>query len=357
MNTLSREAMQAAFEAKDPGYDGLFYVAVRTTGVFCRPSCPSRPKAENVEFYATTGQALRAGYRPCKRCRPMESAAEPPEWLAPLLQRLEAEPEARVGLRELRAMGLSPERVRRWFVQHHGLTFAQWSRGRRLASAFTRLRQGQELDDVVFGSAYGSHSGFRSAFGKTFGTPPGRVDAGKGFLAARFVATPLGDMLAVAVDQPGLTGLCLLEFADRRMLETNLAVVRRRFGLAVLPGSNAVLDTLEKELRGYFGGRLREFSTPLLPVGTPFQEAVWAQLRRIPYGATISYEELARRLGNPAALRAVARANGANRIAILVPCHRVVGKDGRLTGYGGGLWRKGLLLDLEQGRPRTPAVG
>jgi AraC family transcriptional regulator of adaptative response/methylated-DNA-[protein]-cysteine methyltransferase len=143
-------------------------------------------------------------------------------------------------------------------------------------------------------------------------------------------------------------GVCLLEFSDRRMLETQFATLRQRFGRSVVPGNHAFLEQFKEELQCYFARTLTAFTVPLVYPGTPFQEAVWAGLREIPYGKTWSYDELARRVGRPGAQRAVGHANGQNRICIVLPCHRVVNKDGRLGGYGGGLWRKQFLLDLEQ---------
>jgi AraC family transcriptional regulator of adaptative response/methylated-DNA-[protein]-cysteine methyltransferase len=140
------------------------------------------------------------------------------------------------------------------------------------------------------------------------------------------------------------------------MLEKQLTTVRQRFGCAVVPGDSPHLDQLRRELAEYFEGHRKEFTLALDVRGTPFQEQVWTLLRQIPYGQTWSYEELARRAGNPAAVRAVARANGMNRIAILIPCHRVVNKDGQLGGYGGGLWRKTMLLELEHAPGFTRAA-
>jgi AraC family transcriptional regulator, regulatory protein of adaptative response / methylated-DNA-[protein]-cysteine methyltransferase len=156
--------------------------------------------------------------------------------------------------------------------------------------------------------------------------------------------SPLGPLLAGATDQ----GINLLEYTDRRMLEHNLQALRRRFGCAIVPGQHPLLERLRVELDEYFQGQRQEFTLPPVARGTPFQDKVWQELRRIPYGETISYDELARRIGQPTAQRAVARANGMNYVAILIPCHRVIGKDGTLTGYGGGLWRKRLLLELER---------
>ncbi len=169
-----------------------------------------------------------------------------------------------------------------------------------------------------------------------------------GELVARWLDTPLGPMLAVAGDE----GLALLEFVDRRALTTQIAVLRRRFGRTVVPEStarpHAILERLAAELGDYFAGRLTRFTLPLLTPGTPFQEQVWAELRAIAPGQTRSYAQIARAIGRPSATRAVARANGDNRVAIIIPCHRVIGADGSLTGYGGGLWRKQRLLELER---------
>lgn len=161
------------------------------------------------------------------------------------------------------------------------------------------------------------------------------------------IDSPVGPLLAGATDD----GIGLLEFTEGRRDKRGLAALRRRLGVAVVPGEHKWLELLDEELREYFAGRLTKFTVPLVVRGTPFQEAAWRELRRIPYGSTISYAEQARQIGRPSSVRAVANANGQNRIAILIPCHRVIGKDGTLTGYGGGLWRKRLLLDLER-RPQ-----
>jgi AraC family transcriptional regulator of adaptative response/methylated-DNA-[protein]-cysteine methyltransferase len=157
--------------------------------------------------------------------------------------------------------------------------------------------------------------------------------------------SPLGPLVAGATAE----GICLLEFDDRQALDAQMATVRKRFPGAMTPGEHEHLEQLKDELERYFAGTLTEFRVPLVYPGSPFQEAVWKALLRIPYGETWSYEELARVVGSPGAQRAVGRANGCNRVAIVIPCHRVVNKDGRLGGYGGGLWRKQFLLDLEGG--------
>jgi AraC family transcriptional regulator of adaptative response/methylated-DNA-[protein]-cysteine methyltransferase len=338
------EEMERAFATKDVGYDGVFYVAVRTTGIFCRPSCPSRPKLENVEFFLSVKDCFFAGYRPCKRCHPLEANGKPPDWARELISRVEAEPDAHLKAADLRALGITPERARRWFQQHYGMSFAAWCRGNRLAGAFMRIRQGATLDDAAFESGFRSHSGFREAFARVFGDAPGRSRHDGDLVVIAMIETPLGPLLAGATDQ----GINFLEYTDRRMLEHNLKTMRRRFGCAIVPGQHPLLERLREQLSEYFQGGRREFALPLASRGTPFQDKVWLELRRIPHGQTISYDELARRIGQPTAQRAVARANGMNYVAILIPCHRVIGKDGSLTGYGGGLWRKRLLLELER---------
>jgi AraC family transcriptional regulator of adaptative response/methylated-DNA-[protein]-cysteine methyltransferase len=340
----TREEMERAFARKDTGYDGVFYVAVKTTGIFCRPSCPSRPHSDNVEFFPSVKGCMFAGYRPCKRCQPLEANGKPPEWAQDLMSRVEAAPDARLKAADLRALGTTPERARRWFQQHYGMSFAAWCRGNRLAGAFARIRQGASLDDAIFDSGFQSHSGFREAFTRVFGEAPGRSRETGNRVVITMLETPLGPLLAGATDQ----GVNFLEYTDRRMLEHNLKAMRRRFGCAVVPGQHPLLERLREELREYFQGGRQEFTLPLAARGTAFQDKVWQELRRIPYGQTISYDALARRVGQPTAQRAVARANGMNYVAILIPCHRVIGKDGSLTGYGGGLWRKRLLLELER---------
>jgi len=347
------DEMWAAFSRRDPEYDGIFVTGVSTTGIFCRPTCTARkPRRDNVEFFAGARDALTAGFRPCKRCRPMENGVAP-EWIAGLLDAVEADPARRWKDQDLRERGLEPERVRRWFQRHHGMTFHAYHRARRLGRAIDRLRHGADPASAAFENGYESLSGFHEAFRRETGTTPGQAGAEEPIYLQR-LATPLGPMIAGASEN----ALFLLEFADRRMLETQIERVRARTGRVAVPGVNDVIRRTGQELDAYFTGELRAFTVPLEMPGSEFQRAVWEELRRIPYGETRSYGEQARRLGQPPkAVRAVARANGDNRIAIIVPCHRVIGADGRLTGYGGGLWRKRRLLDLERAVAHGSALG
>jgi AraC family transcriptional regulator, regulatory protein of adaptative response / methylated-DNA-[protein]-cysteine methyltransferase len=339
----SREVMERVYLSGDASFDGVFYTAVKTTGIFCLPSCKARkPFKENVEFFATVKEALFAGYRPCLRCQPLELHTTP-DWISRVLHAIDTEPARKFTDQDLRLLDSDPIRVRRYFLKHFGLTFQAYCRGRRLSRALENIRKGSTLDDAVFEAGFNSHSGFRDSFTHTFGHPPGKIDALDPVQLAWF-DTPMGPMIAGAVQ----AGLCLLEFTDRRMLETELKMLRKHFATVTVPGESPHHTSLRGELESYFAKTLRNFQTKSIRFGTPFEQRVWGQLDQIPYGATISYEELAQRVGSPGAVRAVGRANGMNKLCIMVPCHRVIRKSGDLAGYGGGIWRKRLLLDLER---------
>ena len=341
--TLPIAEMQRAYLKRDASYNGLFFLGVRTTGIFCRPTCPARkPLPKNVEYFPTARAALVAGYRPCKRCRPLESDDQP-KWAAELIADVERQPSPRITDGDLRGRGIDPATARRYFLRHYGMTFQSFTRARRLAGALNQIREGGGLDAAVFESGYESHSGFRDAFARTFGNTPGSYKSGECVLLS-WLQSPLGPLVAGATAE----GICLLEFTDRRMLEGQFATVRKLFAAPVVPGTNEHLERLQVELASYFAGSLQSFSIPLVFPGTPFQRQIWEQLLAIGYGETRSYQEMAIAVGQPKAVRAVGRANGLNRIAILIPCHRVINKDGALCGYGGGLRRKQYLLDLER---------
>lgn len=338
------EEMYEALLKKDSRYEGLFFLGVKTTGIFCRPTCPARkPRFENVEFFATTHQALDAGYRPCKKCHPMQPAGAAPDWVRQILDEVDADPSRRWRDRDLRRFQIDPNRLRRWFRKNHKMTFQCYLRLRRLGMALGRIQHGENLTQTAFDHGYESLSGFRQAMKNLIGKAPIR---GKESLIVYLnrISTPLGPMLVGASEKY----LCLLEFTDRRMLETQLKRLTRKMNCAFVPGSNSITEEVNLQIREYFAGRLKKFSAPIATPGTSFQQAVWRQLTKIPYGQTRSYGEQAKAIAQPRAVRAVARANGDNRIAIIIPCHRVIGANGNLCGYGGGLWRKKYLLNLER---------
>jgi O-6-methylguanine DNA methyltransferase len=205
--------------------------------------------------------------------------------------------------------------------------------------------------DAVRQSGVEVANGFGSAFAKIFGAAPG-ASASADILNLDWIESPVGPLLAGATRE----AVVLLEFSDRKILEEQLQVLRKRFAMAIAPGSNPRLAELRRQLGEYFAGQRRDFALPLCYPGTAFQEKVWNLLLRIPYGETWSYRELAQQAGDAKACRAVGTANGMNRIAIVIPCHRVVNSNGALGGYGGGLWRKQILLDLERGQGELLAV-
>ncbi len=346
------ETMYRALVEKDPEYDGVFFAGVRTTGIFCRPVCTARkPKRENVTFFPGAREALFSGFRPCRICRPLEVRGLPRAEVRELLAEVERDPSARLSDAAVRARGVDPVALRRWFKKEHGMTFQAYSRALRFGAAFGRIAHGERTIDAGLDAGWESASAFGAAFKKLAGVAPSEARRGSLVRVTR-IPTPLGPMIAGATEK----GICLLEFADRPMLPTQLDRVVKLHGAVLLPGTSPLFETLAGELERYFRGELTEFTVPLDVDGTEFQRRVWAQLRTIPYGETRSYGEQARRIGEPSAVRAVARANGDNRIAIVIPCHRVVGSDGKLTGYGGGLWRKRRLLDLERGRGASPGL-
>ena len=346
MNTQlpTHTEMYRALLHKDSSYEGIFFVGVKTTGVFCRPTCTAKkPKRENVEYFTTTREALNHGFRPCKVCRPMEPAGENPAWLSDLLELFNDNPAIRLKDCDLRERGFDPARLRRWFKKNHGMTFHAYMRSLRINQAFGRIKHEHRVIDSAFDSGFDSLSGFTDAFKKTTGFSPSKSKT-ENLVTVTRILTPLGPMLAGATD----AGICLLEFTDRRMLETQIARLKRSLDAGFITGTHILFRQLDHQLREYFNGNRRNFTVPLVITGTDFQKQSWEYLQDIPYGKTRSYSEQALATGNKNSTRAVARANGDNKIAIIIPCHRVIGSNGKLTGYGGGLWRKQYLLDLEK---------
>ncbi|MCF6272405.1 MAG: trifunctional transcriptional activator/DNA repair protein Ada/methylated-DNA--[protein]-cysteine S-methyltransferase [Rhodobacteraceae bacterium] len=343
--------LYAALVVRDLSFDGRAFIAVKTTGIFCRFGCPARrPNPENCHFYASVAECLEAGYRPCKRCHPLRPAAEADPAVQSLLSALEASPGRRWSEGDIIARGYDPSTIRRAFKRHYGLTFLEMARLSRLRFAAKALGNGQRVIDAQLDAGFASPAAFRAAFARLLGAAPGSFKA-NALLRADWLTTPLGDLIAVS-DQHALH---LLEFADRKALPKELQKLRMAVKGNIGFGRFAATDQVEAELKAFFNGENMDFKTPLALNGTPFTRQVWQALRQIPAGETRSYSSLAASIGKPAATRAVARANGANQIAILIPCHRVIGADGSLTGYGGGLWRKQKLIELEARFKNLPA--
>jgi AraC family transcriptional regulator of adaptative response/methylated-DNA-[protein]-cysteine methyltransferase len=344
LTMIDDDTLYDALLARDARFEGRAWVAVRTTGIFCRLTCPARkPKRENVAFFDTVAGCLKAGFRPCQRCRPLASLAAHDPVVQRLLGVLDADPARRWTEADIAALGLDPSTVRRAFRRAFGTTFLEIARLARLRLGAAARGGGARVIDAQLEAGFESASGFRAAFARLVGRPPGAL-SGAERLQADWIDTPLGPMIAVADE----AALWLLEFADRRALPGELRAVAQAAGSPIGLGRPAPTARVAGELQAYFEGRQALFETPTAPYGTAFSRRVWTALRAIPPGRTCAYADLAVAVGQPAAVRAVARANGANRLAILVPCHRVIAADGGLAGYGGGLWRKRWLIEHER---------
>lgn len=349
------DTLYAALLARDPAYDGHWYVGVSTTGIFCRLTCPARkPRREHCSFHPSPAAAEAAGFRACLRCRPLEAGRATDGALETLRRAVDERPDARWDGAALEVMGHDPSTVRRAFKRAYGITFAQFARARRLGEGVASLHAGASVIDAQLDAGYASSSGFRAAIARLIGTAPARV-RDRRVLIAGWIDTPIGAMLGVTCE----AGVRLLEFADRAALPTEIARLQARHG-AIRFGRSPMLGRLTGEVTAYFADAARPFAIPVMQEGSAFSQEVWAALRAVPTGETRSYGALARAIGRPAAVRAVARANGANQVAVIVPCHRIIGSDGRLVGYAGKLWRKSWLLEHERrsaGLPPVPRQG
>jgi AraC family transcriptional regulator, regulatory protein of adaptative response / methylated-DNA-[protein]-cysteine methyltransferase len=337
----------AAFERRDRSLDGRFVGAVKTTGIYCKPSCPARrPKRENVLFFEDGASARAAGFRPCLRCTPdevgrdrdavrraaamIEAADEPPR-----LDDLAA------------AVGYAPHHFQRLFTRDMGVSPAAYSRAVRARRAGNNLNGDKSVTEAIYDSGYAAPSRFYADAKDRLGmTPSAWRDGGRGeTIRYAMLDTPLGQMLVAATPK----GICRLTFD-----EDEAALLRRFPNAKILPADGAMASLI--------GGVLQAIEVPSampdLPIdvaGTAFQEAVWNELRKIPAGETRSYADIAAAVGQPNATRAVGTANGSNPVAVLVPCHRVIRSDGTLGGYAGGLDRKRKLLAAEGVRTEQPA--
>jgi AraC family transcriptional regulator of adaptative response/methylated-DNA-[protein]-cysteine methyltransferase len=353
MNTTSQsarpiidaESAWAQVLARDA--QATIYYAVLTTGVFCRPACTSRrPLRENVRFFMSPEQAQAAGFRPCRRCKPTASAAGGNS-LERVRKHLEANLDRRVGLEELgRVAGLSPFTVQRVFKQTMGVSPSQYQRALRAGSLRSELKSGASVTDAIYNAGFNSSS--RAYDADALGMTPARFAAGGrgeriGYATGR---TPFGWMIVGGTER----GLCWLALADTETAAEQ--TLREEFPEAEVYRDSALAETVEAALASVREGHdLSETLTAKNALdlrGTVFQLRVWQALRSIPRGETRSYSQLAADMGEPNATRAVARACATNRVAILVPCHRVIGASGSLTGYRWGVERKRQLLDAEQ---------
>ena len=333
---------------RDPRADGVFFTCVHTTGIYCRPTCPARrPNRENVSFAATREEARRAGFRPCKRCTPDDETSFPQrqaETIARACARLETS-EDRLTLEQLAAeVGMSPFHFHRVFKQVTGLTPKAYADAHRTERVRDRISSSGTVTEAIYGAGYASNGRFYETSAQTLGMTPTRYRAGAAGEIIRAAVAPcsLGHVLVAATDK----GLCSVMLGDDpdRLRRT----LRDRFPRAEFAPDDAGFEQLVAAVVAQIEEPARSVDLPLDIRGTAFQQRVWQALRCIPAGTTATYGEIAAAIGAPKAVRAVAQACANNRIAVVIPCHRVIGKDGSLTGYAWGTERKRALLEREQ---------
>jgi AraC family transcriptional regulator, regulatory protein of adaptative response / methylated-DNA-[protein]-cysteine methyltransferase len=335
-----------AVKRRDPAFDGKFLFAVRTTGIYCRPSCASRPaKRENVSFFETGAAAEKAGYRACKRCRPDKLGAPDPqlEAVKRACERIERAEEA-PKLAELAASaGLSPYHFHRVFKAITGVTPKAYAAQTRAGRAADGLRTAETVTDAIYDAGFNSSSRFYESTDARLGMTPGAVRRGGAGARIRFAVgqASLGEVLVAATDK----GVCAILLGDDP--EALVRDLQDRFPRAELEGGDADFERMVAQVVGLIEAPGQRLDLPLDIRGTAFQQKVWAALSAIPPGKTATYAEVARAIGQPKAVRAVAQACGANPLAIAIPCHRVVRSEGDLSGYRWGVERKRKLIDRE----------
>ena len=344
---LDNDACWSAVERRDRAADGTFVYSVCTTGVYCRPSCAARlPRRDNVAFHQTCTDAERAGFRPCKRCRPNASTlAEVHAGAVARACRLIEEAEEAPSLEALaRAAGMSRFYFHRVFKAVTGVTPKAYAAGHRGKRVREELSSGESVTEAIYGAGFNSNGRFYAAAPGLLGMTPTQFRSGGSGNVIRFAVgeCSLGAILVAATAK----GVCAIEFGnDPEML---VRALQDRFPRAQLLGGDKAFERLVAEVVGFVEAPGRGLDLPLDIRGTAFQQQVWKAIRDIPAGSTASYRDLAKRIGAPKAVRAVAQACGANAIAVAIPCHRVVRTDGSTSGYRWGVERKRALLDREK---------
>jgi AraC family transcriptional regulator, regulatory protein of adaptative response / methylated-DNA-[protein]-cysteine methyltransferase len=345
---LDEEVLWQAVLDRDRASNGKFVYAVRSTRIYCRPSCPSRrPNRTQVVFFDSGGAARQAGFRACRRCRPDNVSAVDPhaEMIQRACQLLDAEPEEdRISLSALgSALGISPYHLQRTFKQVMGVTPRQYAEDRRLARFKQHVKSGDGVTTALYNAGYGSSSRLYEKAPQQLGmTPATYRQGGRGIVIQySILACTLGRLLVAGTE----CGVCAIRLGDAdEELEASL---RREFAAAEILRNDAALHPWAEKLLQHLEGHQLQLNLPLDIRATAFQMRVWRELRAIPYGATCSYGEIATAIGQPSATRAVARACATNPVAVVIPCHRVVRGDQSLGGYRWGIDRKRRLLEQE----------
>jgi AraC family transcriptional regulator, regulatory protein of adaptative response / methylated-DNA-[protein]-cysteine methyltransferase len=345
---LDPDTAWAAFMRRDRSWDGRVIGAVKTTGIYCKPSCPAkRPKREHVEFFPSAEQARAAGYRSCLRCKPDEVGRDR-EAVAKAVRIIDQAEEV-PSLAELAAaVGYAPHHFQRIFKRDLGVSPAEYARALRNRRGEAALSANGRVTDAVYDAGYSGPSSFYSDAKERLGmTPSAWRNGGQGeTIRWTHFDSPLGQMLIAATGK----GICRLTFDDSE------ASLRRLFPNATIVEDGGGLRELVEGALAAIDSPLTARELPIDVAGTAFQEAVWRELRKIPPGETRSYAQIAAAIGQPKAVRAVGTANGDNHVAVLIPCHRVIRSDGTLGGYAGGLDRKRKLLAAEGHRDAAPEL-
>ena len=345
---LDDEARWQVVQQRDARFRGVFYYAVRSTGIFCRPGCPSRlPERSQVQFFPSTAEALAAGYRPCRRCHPTQpsSPGDPADLVRQAIRLLDENPDSPLTLRDLSArLHLSPAQLHRSFKAATGLTPRQYAIGQRLMRFRGMVRESATVTQAVYEAGYPSSSRLYENARSQLGMTPKTYQRGGAGMTIYYTILDcaLGRMLVAATQK----GISAVSFADEDApLER---FIHAEYPSATLQRDDATLKSSASAIVEHLAGSLPNLDLPLDVQGTAFQLRVWEELRRIPYGELRTYTQVAEAMGNPKAVRAVASACASNPAAVVTPCHRVIRSDGSLGGYRWGLQRKEKLIDTER---------
>ena len=349
--TTGDEARWEAVLTRDVRADGAFVLAVRSTGIYCRPSCPARrPRRDNVIFFSSPEAAAREGFRPCRRCHPDQASSSPAEVVAQACRYIETHLDGPLTLAAIsRSVGTAPHPLRRAFQRVLGLTPRQYVEACRLRQVKERLRDGDNVTTALYAAGYGSSSRLYERAPTHLGMTPATYRRGGRGMRIRYtiVNSPLGRLLVGATDR----GICAVSLCDSD--DVLVAALEREYPAAEIERDTLGLNRWVAPFLTYLNGREPHLELPIDVRATAFQRQVWEALRAIPYGTTLSYSRVARAVGRPSAVRAVARACATNPAALLIPCHRVVREDGGLGGYRWGMERKQRLLSLERATARV----
>jgi AraC family transcriptional regulator, regulatory protein of adaptative response / methylated-DNA-[protein]-cysteine methyltransferase len=341
-----KDARWSALRSRDPRADGKFFYSVKTTGVYCRPSCPSRPaKPQNVAFHVTRAAAERAGFRPCKRCKPDQPslAAQHAAIVAKICRHIESAEQSPSLAVLAKEAHMSPYHFHRVFKSVTGLTPKDYATAHRARRVRSELGRSQTVTEAIFDAGFNSGGRFYATSAEVLGMTPTDYRAGGARSEIRFAIgeCSLGSIL-VATSQKGVCAILLGDDPDELARD-----LQDRFHGAHLIGGDKEFERLVAKIVGFVEAPAIGLDLPLDVRGTAFQQRVWQALRKIPAGSTVSYSDIAQRIGAPKSVRAVAQACAANALAIAIPCHRVVRNDGALSGYRWGVERKRALLERE----------